>query len=337
MAASQLMQLPASRPGENDVANAGLTVAEVRARVIDAQDFHARFLEGTRCDARGLHLVEIPSWAEKHIRRSANVPHAVLAKLGSNMIAKRRPEEAQSFLDFITRCFAARETLPLRVVFGPVKNVRRYGACQSADMAEYLTLVQLARVAEMIAAIYPYGVRVEIVPDDKRGGIANGWPQSFSAQYIASLRSMVKELQLARWMQVEDGQARLYEQYRVQDFTPAATAEVLADADLEAKLERARYHARENLFSQESDILAEHEVQDSAMRYLVAHKAECLSGMWSPVDALPLVYANHPDNFQLYTMGRGLTKLPWQVKLPFAALVMQEDNLAPLPMMQCAS
>ncbi len=70
------------------------------------------------------------------------------------------------------------------------------------------------------------------------------------------------------------------------------------------------------------------------MRYLVAHKAEMLSGMWSPVDALPLVYANHPDNFQLYTMGRGLTKLPWQVRLPFAALTAQEESVAPLPAMR---
>lgn len=325
--------MTASPTTQSLLADAGLTVTELRARVIDAQDFHVRFLEAAQCDARGLHIAETPQWAEKLIRRSVNVAHAALAKLGSNTIAKRRPEETQAFLDHIAQCFEAQAPLRLRVVFGPVKNVQRYGAYQSADMAEYLTLIQLGRVAETIAAIYPHGVRIEIVPDDKRGSIANGWPQAFSAQYIDSMQRMAKELQFDSWMHVEDGQARLYKHYGVDTHTHAATMEVMADAQFAAKLERACDHARENLFSQ-GNKLSELDVRDSAMRYLVAHKAEMLSGMWSPVDALPLVYANHPDNFQLYTMGRGLTKLPWQVRLPFTALTAQDDSYAPLPAMQ---
>jgi hypothetical protein len=323
----------ATSPMQTPFTDAGLTVTELRARIIDAQDFHVRFRESTQCDSRGLQVRNAPAWAEKLIRRSANTAQAVLAKLGSNIIAKRRPEETQAFLDYVTRRLEAKSPLVLRVVFGPVKNVQRYGDYQSADMAEYLTLMQLARLAETMAAIYPHGVRVEIVPDDKRGGIANGWPQAYSGQYIASLQCMVKDLQFDSWMIVEDGQARLYAQYGVDAHTHAATLEVMADAQFVAKLERACDHARENLFSQEKN-LSELDVRDSAMRYLVAHKAEMLSGMWSPIDALPLVFANHPDNFQLYTMGRGLTKLPWQVCLPFAALRAQEYSLAPLPAMQ---
>ena len=322
---------------DGDMATIGLGINELRARLIDAQDFHVRFLEAAQCDEQGLHLAQMPPWAEKLIRRSTNVAHAVLAKLGSNTVAKRRPEEKQAFLDHIARCVEAQTPLTLRIVFGPVKNVRRYGSYQSADMAEYLTLMQLGRVAETIAAIYPHGLRIQIVPDDKRGGIANAWPQAFSKQYIRSLQNMVKELQFDAWMQVEDGQARLYEQYGVENFTHAATMEVMADAGFHAKLERARNHARENLFSYNNGNLPEHEVQDSAMRYLVAHKAEMLSGIWSPIDAVPLVYANHPDNFQLYTMGRGMTKLPWQVRLPFDALSLMDDSPVPLPAMLFAS
>lgn len=334
MAASSNAQTsfaPAMPVRENDIADAGLSMVELRARIIDAQDFHARFLENAKCDAQGLHITRMPDWSEKFIRRNATIPLAALAKLGSNTIAKRRPDDAQAFHDHIAQCYAARSTLLLRVVVGPVKNVQRFGAYQSADMAEYLTLIQLARVAETMAAIYPHGIRVQLVPDDIRGSIANNWPVAYSKLYISSLQRMVKQLQFESWMDVEDGEARLYEQYRVTEHTHRATMDVMADACFEEKFARACMHARENLFTADAESMTQQAIEDSAMRYLVAHRAEIASGMWSPINALPLMYANHAGNFQLYTMGRGLTKLPWQIRLPFAVLAAEENGAAPQP------
>ena len=297
--------------------NAGLSATELRMRVTEAREFHQRFLHETMCNGQGLHARHAPEWCEKFIRRNRTIAQAFVVKLGSNLVAKRRPDITQPFHDYIAQCLAAECAVTLRVVVGPVKNVQRYGEYQSADMAEYLMLIQLARAVQHIAAIYPYGVRAAMVPDDLRGGAANAWPAAYSKRYVGSLQRMVKQLEFDAWLNVEDGQARLYETHDVANYMHAATVEVMADAKFENKFARACDHARENLYSPHGTI-GEDEVRQSAMRYLIMHSAEILSGMWSPVDALPLMYANHPGNYQLFTMGRGLTKLPWQIQLPFA-------------------
>ena len=54
--------------------------------------------------------------------------------------------------------------------------------------------IQLAKAMEAIAAIYTYGLKVQMIPDDLRGGSANCWPTEYGKHYIAGLKRMVKDL-----------------------------------------------------------------------------------------------------------------------------------------------
>ena len=302
------------------LANAGFSAASLEKHVRQARIFHNAFLVRSRAGDRGLHLTHRPDWAEKYIRRSASVPQAVLDKLGSNSFSKRRPEHALPFLQYVKRQYEAKAALAFRLVVGPVKNVLLAGDCQAPDFAEYLMFVQLARLMEAIAGIYPHGIRVQMIPDDLRGRIANGWPARYGSDYITGLARMNDELQFGGWLQVESGQARLYELYDVESHVEAAKAEVVSSPDYPKQLAAACIKAQQNLVACDPSQCTESAVCESAKRYLVRHRAEMLSGMWSPTDAFPLVCANHPGNYQLFTMAGGLTKLPWQVVLPFSAL-----------------
>lgn len=309
------------------VSDIGLTHEELRERVQLADSFHQQFQKISHVDAAGLHVARMPQWGAKFIRRCGCVPSAVLEKIGSNSIAKRRPKDTQLFLAHVRQRFEAGAPLCFRVVVGPVKNVQRCGAQQSPDIAEYLMFIQLARVMESVAAIYPHGVSVQLVPDDVRGGIANDWPAAYGERYIAGLQQMVRALGFASWLRVENGQTKLYQRYQVENYMDAAKASVISDACFSANFEMACSKARDNLVSRGSKAPSENDVRASAMRYLTAHKAELLSGMWSPGETFPLIYANHPGSYQLYTMGRGLTKLPWQVRMPFSLL---DESLHPV-------
>ena len=309
-----------------ELAEAGFSLNQLHAHIRKAQKFHTRFLAQTHCHQGIVSVIRSSPEAAKRIRRSGGIAQAVIEKLGSNAIAKRRPADGADFLRYIAASLASQKILQLRVVVGPVKNTVRYGTYQQADLAEYLALIQLARVVEAIALLYPYGIRVQLVPDDARGMMANQWPSAYGRRYIQSLQQMVCDLQFNPWLTVEDGQQQLYRDYKVADYFVKARALVLNDVNFAADFAAACSRAKENRFTLDTNKLSEETIKDSALQYLIAHRAEILSGMWSPVDALPLVYANHAGNYQLYTLGQGITKLPWQIRLPFTLL--DEEMLA---------
>jgi hypothetical protein len=311
-----------ARPYGQYMLDAGFTPLALEDRVDEARRFHAQFLGAAECGAAGLRIARLPEWGEKLIRRSGGVPQAVIAKLGSNLFSKRRPQDTSSFLSYIEKRYGEGTPLELRIVVGPVKNVRRCGAEQDPDLAEYLMFVQLSRLMEALVSLYPHGIRVRMIPDDLRGKIANGWPGAYSVRYISGLRRMVRELRFEGWLEVEEGQARLYDQYNVQKYFEVANESVLKAADYRLKLAQACHNARENFVAFGEMEIPDAVLHNSAMRYLVSYEAETLSGMWSAEDALPLIYASHPGQYQLYTMGQGITKLPWQIRLPLESIAL---------------
>lgn len=306
--------------------DAGFTAATLEKAAGVMQKFHGAFSQSIKASAGVLSVCDTLPQDTKFIRRCGGIAEAVLQKLGSHAFTKRRPEDTAPYLAYLQKRCDEEASLHFRIVVGPVKNVRRYGAQQEPDLAEYLMLMQLARLMEAVARIYPYGVRVQLVPDDLRGRIANDWPEEYSRRYIRGLWQMVRELQFHHWLEVEPGQARLYEEYNVPKYLPEAKEEVVADPHFSLHLTQACLKARENLITQGAAAVSASLIRESAMRYLVCHKAEILSGMWSPEDAFALIYANHPGNFQLYTMKQGVTKLPWQVKLPFECLAGRQSS-----------
>jgi hypothetical protein len=322
---------PLVPPTDSDMSHllkAGFTFDALEKKVSDARMFHERFLAAANCDEAGLHISHMPEWGRKYIRRSGSVPQAVLEKLGSNSFCKRRPEDPKPFLDYIKKRHDQGAFLHLRLVVGPVKNARQYGDCQEPDLAEYLMLMQLARLMGAIAPLYPYGIKVQMMPDDMRGRIANGWPDAYSIRYISGLRRLARQLRFQGWLEVEEGQARLYDVYHVKTFLQEAREEVIDDPNYSVNLTKACLRARENFVAQGQAEVSASAVRDSAMRYLVCYEAEILSGMWSPEDTLPLTYAWHSGNYQLYTMGPGRTKLPWQIRLPFDSVRLEEQALS---------
>lgn len=312
---------------------ADFTAEKLRRAVTDAEQFHAAFRQtaATMLPDRG--MVGRPGKAEqKFIRQAGGIAAAVVAKLGSNSVAKRRPDDNAPFLSHVQSRLDAGEPLLLRLGAGPVKNVQHYGAQQAPDLAEFLMLTQLARTVSAVATLYPHGVKVQMVPDDKRGGDANLWPPEYGQRYIGGLQRLTRALGHDGWLSIENGQERLYAQYRVPEFKQAAeeTLRRWADSDpaaYQAKMAKMAAKAGDNLVggAQISPAAAE----ASAWRYLVALKAEEMSGIFAPRDAFPLRYGNHPNSFQLYTMGSGLTKLPWQVALPVALLAEPAATAAP--------
>lgn len=314
MAPQETMRSP-----EDDVSHAGFTPASLKKLVSNAQQFHKKFLASSPCDA-GLYVSEIPDWGAKLIRRSGGITQAIIAKLGSNSFSKRRPTDTAHFLAYLEERYAEGAPLLFRIGTGPVKNAQQYGAAQAPDLAEYLMFIHLAKVMEAIAAIYPYGIRVQMIPDDLRGGNANCWPSEYSKRYIAGLRRLAKELRFESWLDVEEGQSRIYAAYEVEKHLHTAEQDILRNPDCHKNLAIACMNAKQNVVSVHTTDVTESMIRESALRYMINHKAEMLSGIWTPKDAFPIRYGNHSDNFQLYTMGAGLTKLPWQIRLPISLL-----------------
>jgi hypothetical protein len=305
---------------------AGLTVEKLSKAVGQASAFLKRFGEISYSTAADSHLPPIKPTAseQKFIRQNGGVPEAVVAKLGSNSIAKRKPvgEQREMFLLHVRKQHEVKQPLLFRLGTGPVKNVHLYGDNQTPDLAEYMMLANLARIMTTVSSLYPYGVKVEMVPDDKRGGTANLWPAEYGRRYVAGLRELTERLNFSHWLQIEDGQERLYQHYNVPAFHAAAEEHLRRQQKVDpvgfaAMLEVAAKKASDNLVTTSlTQPATQAEAADSAWRYLIALKAEDMSGIFAPHDAFPLRYGNHPNSFQIYTMGEGHTKLPWQIALP---------------------
>jgi hypothetical protein len=151
-------------PVQDALTNADVSLESVR----EAQAFHNAFLQGANIsEERGVHTVPEHPWAAKMLRR-ASVPEAVVEKLGSTSFCKRRPENTAPFLEYVQRQYEQGQPLTFRVPFGPLKNMNRCGAEQLPDIAEYLTMIQLARMADALTGLYPHGIKVQLVPDDQR-------------------------------------------------------------------------------------------------------------------------------------------------------------------------
>jgi hypothetical protein len=295
----------------------------------DALSFHRHFFWTAKSSPeRGLYEVPVPDWALRLVRRKT-IPEALIEKVGSLAFSKRRPENTQPFLDYVSAMHADRKPLLFRLAFGPLKNVNCCDHRQSPDLAEYLAFIQLARLIASLAAIYPHGIKVQLVPDDLRARKANLCPVEYTHTYIAGLKKLARALSFDHWLQVEDGEARLYDLYDVESHQEQATLKLeqwkIDDpASYEARWQSALENAEKNVAAS----LVEGQVTDipsAAWRYLVAHQAEILSGMWAPRDAFPLVYAHHPNAYQIYSLGHKKTKLPWQICLP--ADLLESDGL----------
>ena len=306
---------------------AGFTPELLNRMIIHAHTTLMRVHDTTLTSPEGASLLGIkPTAAEqKFIRKSGGVPAAVVAKLSANSITKRRPEDRTAFLAYVQHQYESQQPLEFRLGLGPVKNVKHYGANQTPDVAEFLMLTQLGHVMSAVATLHPHGVKVEMVPDDKRGADANQWPKEYGERYISGMQKLVQRMGFDSWLHIEDGQERLYKKYDVLGFRAAAeesltrwaTANPAAYAE---KMERATGKALDNMVAHSHNQKnIQHEAHQSAWRYMIALKAEELSGIFAPRDVFPLRYAHHANSFQLYTMGEGQTKLPWQIALPLEA------------------
>lgn len=287
-------------------------VAEAKAFLKDMQNTCALTPE------RGLVSRKATDWAPKLIRRHG-IAGAVIEKAGSRAYVKRRPENPAAFLAYVEKQLEAEQPLLFRVGFGPLKNTNHCGPLQDPDWAEYLTVTQLARMMAGVTQVYPHGVTAEIVPDDLRTCGSNLCPASRTAKYIYGLQRMVRGMGLEGIVRVENGQARLYKLYNVTAYHAAALAALNEwkerdPAAFRAKWESSVTNAGKNIYCAREKTAEE--VEAAAWRYLVAHRAEILSGLWSPGDAFPLRYANHAGSYQIYTYGFKKTKLPWQIALP---------------------
>lgn len=298
----------------------GVTHEELRRYIRDAQESLSIFKSMITSD-RGIALLRgyQPDWAKKILRRTS-VKNAVVEKMGSNMFAKRRPDTLEPFNGYVERQLNTGKPLSLRVDFGPLKNAQRYGDAQDPDLAEYLAFAQLARYVSALSALYPYGIRVDVVPDNKRACAANLCRKEYIQRYISGLNEMVTNMGLNGFITIEPGQESLYSCYNVDAFVNEAQKYLEQQSAHSPETfcsvwQKAFYNAGRNLVLSE-DVDAQKETEAAAWRYLVQCRAELLSGMWSPTDALPIRYGNHANSFQIYTMGRNITKLPWQISLP---------------------
>jgi len=305
------------------------TRQQLENAVAEAEKFHADFLATTQInEAMGLVNPVLPQWAPKALRK-LGITGAVLEKIGSMAFAKRRPEDVSPFCNYIEACLAEQKPLQFRVGFGPLKNIRYCGPEQSPDLAEYLTFIQLARLMHSVSAVYPHGVRVQIVPDDLRAMQANKCLQCHVHCYIGGLQKMVKLLSFDKWMYIEFGQSALFEEYRVYDYFVAAEEQLQhwrknSPEEFSLRWSRALENAQKNL-NPETDNETNEAIEGAAWRYLVTHQSEVLSGLWGTHDAFPLRYGKHSQNYQLYTFGTKKTKLPWQISLP-GHLLKQKPN-----------
>lgn len=267
-------------------------------------------------------LKKAPDWAASLLRKKG-VIDSVVEKMGSWSFVKRRAEDSSLHTQYIQRCFDNKEPVIFRIAFGPVKNINLPMCRQLPDFGEYLTFVQLSRLASALSTLYPYGIKIQVVPDNIRAQIANLCPVSHVRSYINGLIKLAEGLGFDQWLLVETDQSRLYELYNTKNYLDQADAELQdwKNKDPEAfdyKWQSACYNAQKNIPQTPDDNTAE--VEGAAWRYLVAHRAEIISGMWSPQDVFPLVYANHPNTYQLYSLFQKNTKLPWQNALPTSLL-----------------
>ena len=293
---------------------------DVTSAVRAAQVFHQEFSATMHMGANGVVAKMQPKWAKQLVHRRGAVA-AIIEKAGSNAFVKRRPSDASAYADYVQNRFDAEQPIEFRIGFGPLKNRNCGATTQSPDLAEYLTLVQLSRMIAAVAALYPFGVKAHLVPDDKRTIMANQCCSCQTHSYISGLKKMVADLGFDTWLYVEDGQKRLYDVYEVPLFLQQAEESLLLwkdrdPASFAAKWETACDNAKRNIHgvpTQEEEL----ESRNAAWRYLVAHQAEVLSGMWMVGEAFPLRYGHHVGSFQLFSMGVGKTKLPWQISLPF--------------------
>lgn len=304
--------------------------------VVDAHKFHKHFLETAIISPdRGICDVPKTDWAAKILRRSS-VPVAVVEKIGSASLCKRRPENTDAFLKYVERQYESQEPILFRIPVGPIKNMNLCGSEQNPDIAEYLMMIQLARMVTAVTPLYPHGIKVQLVPDNLRARKANMCPDEYTNTYINGLHTMNKALGFEGWLIIEDGEQRLYQQYEVESYQDAAEQFIAGwkenDPESFALRWKVAMDSAEKNFPEELVKEQHNAVECSAMRYLQAHQAEILSGMWSTDDAFPLVMANHGGNFQLFTMAQKKTKLPWQIALPQNALSGTEigNELKPL-------
>jgi hypothetical protein len=173
-------------------------------------------------------------------------------KIGSRLFVKRRPEDITPFINYIESVAITGEPLLFRVGFGPVKNINLGAENQNPDAAEYLTLVQLARLMHAVSGLYPFGVRAQIVPDDLRGASANRSPDGCAKNYIQALQDMVTKMGLGSVMTVENGQERLYKLYNVEAYRQEAVLDFSKQlkqnsAVFAARWAKAQENARANL------------------------------------------------------------------------------------------
>lgn len=299
------------------------TLSQLKIDIQEAKEFLVHlFSESVLTTEKGLTLTTQPSWGPRLVRRNG-IAGAVIEKAGSRNFVKRRPEDETAFQAYVQKQTDAKQPLLFRVGFGPLKNVNNCGCRQSPDWAEYLAVIQLTRMLHALAGVYPYGIKAQIVPDDLRSRSANHCPEIYIEQYIAGLQDLVARMGLWNMISVERGQAKLYAQYDVPSYREAALQALKAwqKKDPEAfaaRFETAMENARKNLLC--TDELTQEDIEISAWNYLIAHRAEMLSGLWSPGDAFPLRYANHPNSYQIYTIGLKKTKLPWQIELPVSLI-----------------
>lgn len=292
-----------------------------------AKAFHHEFLLSVENASYGLKVLKVPQWAQQILRKKKREV-AIIEKIGSNSFAKRRPQDIGPYTEYVQKRLVAEEPLLFRIPVGPLKNMYLGDGNQLPDLAEYLMLVQLARFAMAIASLYPHGVQIQLVPDDVRARAANKCPEQFTQEYITSLRRLVSSLQFDPWLKVENGQARLCDMYNVMRYREEAERKLSVWKEKEAESFAERWeiaieNARKN-FVITKDEQYEAEIAASAWRYMVAHQSEILSGMWSPKDIFPLVYANHPNCYQIFSLGTKKTKLPWQIALPISLLNNEE-------------
>lgn len=328
------MTSPGPAANDNSDALPGLdyTVPGLEKAVLEARAFQKQFIATTTVIPHaGLKTTATLDWAPKLVRR-CGVPQAIIEKIGAVAFAKRRPEDNAAHLAHVERRFAAQQPLVFRIAVGPLKNIRQCGSAQLPDLAEYLGFVQLSRVMYAVAAIYPHGVQVEMVPDDKRAFAANRCPAAYVSSYIQGLQQLAEQLGYHGWLHVMNGQEALYKEYNTQSFWTAAEEKITLWQQAHPESFAIRWQVAcenaEKNFNVELMTPTQKEVHAAAWRYLVAHQSEILSGMWSTDHIFPLMYANHPNNYQLFTMAAKQTKLPWQIGLPKSLLANHELKIA---------
>ncbi len=295
---------------------------DLSAAIETAQCTRQQFAQICAADATGLHRFDKPDWARRDLSRLGTV-QAVVRKIGSNTFARRRPEDEGDYLAYVEQRLAQGAPLQFRLGCGPLKNRQVCGSAQQPDCAEYLMFVQLARFTAAVAALYPHGIQVQMVPDDQRSCHANLCHQAQVCSYIGGLQNMVGQLGFDGWLQIEPGQQRLYAEYDVLAYRKAAEDYMhewrARDPEAyDAKWQSAVENAANNLYLPDwPDEKIRTEAEHAAWRYLVAHQSELLSGLWSPKDRFPLRYGRHARFYQLYTMKESQGQLPWQISLPF--------------------